>query len=54
MWFDPQKTNLEFKIPPNILPVAFLPTGYAAPGDFPSCQHQDRLPLKDITSYGTF
>jgi nitroreductase len=54
MWFDPSKTRAEFNIPPGITPVAFLPTGYPAPGASPSYQHQDRLPLEELTRYGTF
>jgi nitroreductase len=54
MWFDPSKTREEFKIPKDLVPAAFLPTGYPAPDAVPSYQHQDRLPLDKISAYGTF
>ncbi|MDR0401191.1 MAG: nitroreductase family protein [Treponema sp.] len=54
MWFDPAKTRLEFKVPEHIVPAAFLPTGYPAPGASPSPQHGDRLPLDAISARGSF
>jgi nitroreductase len=54
MWFDPSKTRAEFRIPNDSVPVAFLPTGYPAPDVIPSYQHQDRLPLEELTAWGTF
>jgi nitroreductase len=54
MWFDPALTRTEFQIPPGIVPVAFLPTGYPAPGAIPSKQHHDRYPLEKLTFSGTF
>jgi nitroreductase len=54
MWFDPSKTMLEFNLAGNIVPAAFLSTGYPAPDALPSYQHQDRLPLDKIAAYGTF
>jgi nitroreductase len=54
MWFDPEKTRTEFKLPADLTPVAFLPTGYPAPDSLPSNQHQDRLPPDTLVSYGTF
>jgi nitroreductase len=54
MWFDPGKTRSLFDLPVDVNPVAFLPTGYAAPDSQPSGQHPDRLPLDTLVSYGTF
>jgi nitroreductase len=54
MWFDPLKTKEEFKLSRDLVPAAFLPTGYAAPDAAPSYQHQDRLPLNKIAAYGAF
>jgi nitroreductase len=54
MWFDPSQTRTEFRLPSDLIPVAFLPTGYPAPGAVPSDQHQDRLPLDKLAFYGTF
>ncbi|MDR0641433.1 MAG: nitroreductase family protein [Treponema sp.] len=54
MWFDPTRARAEFRIPPGLVPVALLPTGYPAPGAFPSIQHQDRYPLEKLISHGTF
>jgi nitroreductase len=54
MWFDPSLTRTEFRLPPNLVPVAFLPTGYPASGASPSVQHQTRYPLEKLTSYGAF
>jgi nitroreductase len=54
MWFDPSRTRIEFRLSSDMVPVAFLPTGYPAPGALPSDQHLDRLPLDKMTFYGTF
>jgi nitroreductase len=54
MWFDPDETRTQFKIPEELIPVAFLPTGYPGPGAIPSAQHQERFPLDTLVSYGTF
>ncbi|MDR1972979.1 MAG: nitroreductase family protein [Treponema sp.] len=54
MWFDPAITRIEFKLPSYLVPVAFLPAGYPAPGSIPSDQHGDRLPLDKLTAHGTF
>jgi nitroreductase len=54
MWFDPARARTEFRIPPGLVPVAFLPIGYPAPDACPSIQHQDRCPLEKLTSHGTF
>jgi nitroreductase len=54
MWFDPAMVRTQFNLPADLTPVAFLPTGYAAPGTFPSDQHSDRLPLDKLVFYGSF
>jgi nitroreductase len=54
MWFDPFKARSEFNIPDNFVPVAFLPTGYAAPDAAPSDQHLNRFPLDKLVCYGSF
>ena len=48
MYFHPAKTVEQFALPENIVPVAFLPVGYAAPGAAPGEKHADRLPLEAI------
>jgi len=48
MFFDPAKTAEVFALPENIVPVAFLPVGYAAEDAEPSAKHGERFELKDI------
>ena len=48
MFFDPAKTREVFALPDNIVPVAFLPMGYAASDAAPGPKHEDRFALKDI------
>jgi nitroreductase len=48
MFFDPAKTRELFKLDENIVPVAFLPTGYPAGDAVPSEKHEKRLPLDAI------
>ncbi|AEF81101.1 nitroreductase family protein [Leadbettera azotonutricia] len=48
MFFDPAKTREEFKLPPHIIPVAFLPTGYPADDAEPSDRHAVRHPLEKL------
>jgi nitroreductase len=48
MYFDPAKTAELFELPENIVPVAFLPIGYAADDAAPAVFHTQRLPLHDI------
>ena len=48
MFFDPAKTVEAFGLPDNLVPVAFLPVGYAAEDAAPSEKHADRLDLNDI------
>jgi nitroreductase len=48
MWFDPAETRSRFKLPDELVPVAFLPAGYPGPEALPSDQHADRLPLNEM------
>ena len=48
MFFDPAKTVEAFALPENIVPVAFLPVGYAAEDAVPGPKHSERFDLKDI------
>jgi nitroreductase len=48
MFFDPAKTREEFKLPDNIIPVAFLPTGYPAADAEPADRHAVRYPLEKL------
>jgi nitroreductase len=48
MYFDPAKTIEAFALPEHIVPVAFLPIGYAAEDGGPSPRHAERLALDDI------
>jgi nitroreductase len=48
MFFDPAKTREEFKLPENIIPVAFLPSGYPAADAEPSDRHAVRYPLEKL------
>jgi nitroreductase len=50
MYFDPVKTREEFKLPANIIPVAFLPAGYPAAGAAPSDRHALREPREKLTA----
>ncbi|MDR3174157.1 MAG: nitroreductase family protein [Treponema sp.] len=54
MWFDPSRTRSEFRLPSDLVPVAFLPMGYPDSSAPPSTQHQNRYPLEKLMSYGTF
>ena len=48
MRFDPAKTTEVFKLPENIVPVAFLPIGYPADDCGPSERHSVRTALEDL------
>ncbi|MDR1574479.1 MAG: nitroreductase family protein [Treponema sp.] len=45
MYFDPARTREEFALPANIIPLAFLPTGYPADDAEPASYHSLRHPL---------
>ncbi|MDR2530160.1 MAG: nitroreductase family protein [Oscillospiraceae bacterium] len=46
--FDPEKATELLKLPPNIVPVAFLPVGYAADGVEPHVFHSTSKPLNEL------
>jgi nitroreductase len=48
MYFHPAKTIEVFALPEHIVPVAFLPIGYAAEGGEPSPMHTERLALEEM------
>jgi len=48
MAFDPAKTREAFALPPNIIPVAFLPTGYPAADAKPAPLHSQRHGLEKL------
>ncbi|MDR2477798.1 MAG: nitroreductase family protein [Treponema sp.] len=48
MHFDPAKTSETFGLPPNIVPVAFLPAGYPANDAEMSGFHHQRQALEKI------
>ncbi len=45
--FDPAETRRQFELPDNLVPAAFLPTGY--PLAEPSPMHGDRAPYAEYT-----
>jgi len=49
--FDAQKTKELFNLPDNIVPLAFLPTGYPADGCQPNPRHFDNKPLDETTEW---
>ncbi|MDR1319205.1 MAG: nitroreductase family protein [Treponema sp.] len=51
MHFDPVKAREEFSLPANIIPVAFLPTGYPADDAAPSDRHTLREPPEKLAAY---
>ncbi len=53
--FDPAVIKTEFNLPDHIEPVNILAIGYAADPAKPVDRHkEERLPLKNFVSYGTF
>jgi nitroreductase len=48
MYFDPARTREEFALPPNIVPLAFLLTGYPADNAAPAAFHSQRHPLERL------
>jgi nitroreductase len=48
MHFDPVKTREEFRLPANVIPVAFLPAGYPAGDAAPSDRHALREPPEKL------
>jgi nitroreductase len=54
MYFDPAKTREQFQLPEQLVPVAFLPTGYPAEDAAPSDRHPQRHPLDKLVYHGSF
>jgi nitroreductase len=54
MHFDPVKTREEFGLPPNIIPVAFLPAGYPAGDAAPSGMHALREPPEKLIAHNGY
>jgi nitroreductase len=54
MYFDPAKTREQFQLPEQLIPVAFLPTGFPAPGAAPADRHLQRHPLDKLAYHGSF
>lgn len=48
MYFDPEKTREAFGLPENIVPVAYLPIGYAAEDCKPADRHFQRKLIDEI------
>ena len=48
MHFDPAKTIELFKLPENIVPVAFLPIGYPSDTAAPSERHSERFSIESF------
>lgn len=49
--FDPAKARELYKLPENIIPIAFLPTGYPAPDAHPAHLHDKRKDLSETVEY---
>ena len=49
--FDAQKTKQLFDLPDNIIPLAYLPTGYPKDGCEPNPRHFDNKSLCDTTEW---
>jgi nitroreductase len=54
MHFDPVKTQKEFGLPANIIPVAFLPAGYPAGDAAPSGMHALREPPEKLIAHNSY
>jgi nitroreductase len=54
MYFDPQKTVEEFKLPEKLVPLAMLVLGCPAADALPSDRHTLRQPLEKLACYGDF
>lgn len=52
--FNPVDVREQFNLPENYVPVAFLPTGYAAEDAKPSDAHVIRKPLSQMVFYNKF
>ena len=49
--FDAKQTQQLFNLPQNVVPLAFLPTGYAKEGCEPNPRHFDNKPLNETTEW---
>ena len=49
--FLPDELSKVFELPDNLVPVALMPLGYAAPGVGPSERHFSRKPLSETVKY---
>ena len=49
--FDAKQTQQLFNLPQNIIPLAFLPTGYPKEGCQPNPRHFDNKPLDQTTEW---
>lgn len=52
--FDPDALRKNFDMSSGLRPVAIFPFGYPAVDSAPSAQHEKRLQLSELVSYGTF
>lgn len=52
--FNPDDVREQFALPESYVPVAFLPTGYAAEDAQPSPKHTERKPLCETVFYNKF
>lgn len=51
MWFDADKARLEFSLPENLVPVAFLVCGYPSEDAEPSSRHFLRKAKDDVVEF---
>lgn len=48
MYFDPEKTTRLFNLQEDMVPVAFVPVGYASEESHPAAGHTQRVPIDDL------
>ena len=48
MYFDPEKTTRLFELKEGVVPVVFLPVGYAAEGSVPGPRHTERVSIEEL------
>lgn len=49
--FNPNKVKELFALPENIVPIAFLPSGYPAEGAHPAHLHEERKAITETVEY---
>jgi nitroreductase len=54
MYFDPAKTREQFQLPEQLIPVAFLPTGFPAADAVPADRHLLRHSLDKLVYHDSF